>query len=350
MSVEVILLSLVSLSLTVIIMTGNAMVIAALVQFKTLRTPCRILIANLASADCLVGLGVIPYLFVVIQNLGFATFTTSGHRISCLISEATLQLSCGSSLCSTVLIALDRYFIVAYPYGHIYTVTARRTGTLIAFTWLYATTWALLVVITNWNTEISFCTYNIVFPLWIRICNLVQAIVIFITTVFLYWKLFYLYNLKAKASFSSEGLHCSDAEKIPNKNDKTEKPSSSAQSSLLRPNIVTDVKSYQKDPPSGISVSDTSDVKASPGSTREERENKRSKQLAVAVAVIAGLFFLSWTPFFIITTLGGTTIEYEVATIVAFLISTIYSACNPVVYAWKTTEFRECFKKMISFK
>jgi hypothetical protein len=112
---------------------GNLLVIVAVVPSPTLRSPTHSLIVNLAVADLLLGITVLPI---------SATRELSGVWLLgpsvCSIWTALDVLCCTASILSLCGISVDRYIGVSRPLAYSRIVTKRRARGLIAGIWALA--------------------------------------------------------------------------------------------------------------------------------------------------------------------------------------------------------------------
>jgi len=112
---------------------GNLLVIVAVVPSPTLRSPTHSLIVNLAVADLLLGVTVLPL---------SATRELSGVWLLgpslCSIWTALDVLCCTASILSLCGISVDRYIGVSRPLAYSRILTKRRARGLIAGIWALA--------------------------------------------------------------------------------------------------------------------------------------------------------------------------------------------------------------------
>ena len=124
---------------------GNSLVIAAIFRTPTLRSPFTALLCSLAVSDLLVGLVAQP-VFVAVELKGFLyflenffTFMTYG--------------SCGVSLCTMIMISLDRFAALHYHMRYVTMVTTTRVLYLLVTLWVII---FLSLGIFFWNIVLYF--------------------------------------------------------------------------------------------------------------------------------------------------------------------------------------------------
>ncbi|XP_061118058.1 alpha-1A adrenergic receptor-like [Conger conger] len=114
---------------------GNALVILSVACHRHLRTPTHYLIANLAAADLLLSLAVLPF-SAAFELLGRWVF---GRRL-CVAWAALDVLCCTASIMSLCAISVDRCIGVSYPLRYPAIVTQRRGLLALASVWALAGT------------------------------------------------------------------------------------------------------------------------------------------------------------------------------------------------------------------
>ena len=115
---------------------GNMLVIVAVLTNATLRSPTHSLIVNLAVADLLLGVTVLP-LSAVRELSGVWLMGSS----LCSIWTALDVLCCTASILSLCVISVDRYIGVSRPLAYSRILTKRRAR------WLIVGIWTLALVI-----------------------------------------------------------------------------------------------------------------------------------------------------------------------------------------------------------
>jgi hypothetical protein len=112
---------------------GNLLVIVAVVSSPKLRSPTYYLIVNLAVADLLLGITVLP-LSATLELSGVWLLGSS----ACSVWTALDVLCCTASILSLCCISVDRYIGVSRPLAYSHIMTKRRARGLIAGIWALA--------------------------------------------------------------------------------------------------------------------------------------------------------------------------------------------------------------------
>ncbi|XP_072515046.1 trace amine-associated receptor 6-like [Salminus brasiliensis] len=108
----------------------NLLVIISISHFKQLHTPTNLLILSLAVADLLVGMFVMPVrIMQLIDSCWYLGET------ACSVSLIIIGYSMTASLCSLILIAVDRYIAVSDPLLYSTRITVSKTSLFISLGW-----------------------------------------------------------------------------------------------------------------------------------------------------------------------------------------------------------------------
>lgn len=110
---------------------GNILVLLAVFYNSHLRNTTNLFIVNLAVADLLLGLTVLPF-SATLEILGYWPF----ERQFCEIWAAVDVLLCTASINTLCVISVDRYIGVTRPLRHSSIMSERKASVVIAFVWL----------------------------------------------------------------------------------------------------------------------------------------------------------------------------------------------------------------------
>jgi len=114
---------------------GNGIVLLVFAKSKrVLRSPCHILLANLAVADFLVGLLVMP----VLTSLTVLNYKYYWGKLMCRFGEYLHFCLCACSTLSMVAICLERFVGVKYPMHHKRILTKKRVRIISVAIWILA--------------------------------------------------------------------------------------------------------------------------------------------------------------------------------------------------------------------
>ncbi|XP_061584428.1 adenosine receptor A1-like [Cololabis saira] len=269
---------------------GNALVIFALWNTKSIRKPTFCLIVSLAVADFLVGCVVIP--FAVIVDKRVETSFNTCLFLSCVV----ILLTCVSVLC-LLAIAVDRYLRVYIPLRYKRIVTRRYSYFVVAVCWFLAIPLSFAPMF-GWDTSKAknisasstiLCALEAVIPMSYLVyfnfflCNLIPLLVMLI----LYTYVFYTIrgNLRGK-------------------------PGNAAQN-------------------------------------QSETYLRKEKQLAISLSLVLALFALCWIPLHIMDCLVyfGRQDLYipRFVFYIGIALSHANSAVNPVIYAFRIPKIRTAY-------
>ena len=136
--------------LMVMSITGNALVLAAIIRTPSVCSISMAMLCSLAVSDLLVGL--------IVQPVFIANELTTGYSIERLYNVAAFVL-CGVSLFTMTAISVDRYIALRYPmrYQTDITLKARIIYTLIITIWLCNISFS---VVYFWNWAIYFAIWS----------------------------------------------------------------------------------------------------------------------------------------------------------------------------------------------
>uniref|UniRef100_A0A4W6F1I1 G-protein coupled receptors family 1 profile domain-containing protein n=1 Tax=Lates calcarifer TaxID=8187 RepID=A0A4W6F1I1_LATCA len=277
-------------SLSVLIMCGNLLVIISIIYFKQLHTPTNYLILSLAVADLLVGVVVLP--FSVILSVGSYGCL---EDYLCKVRGSFDLLLCTSSILNLCFISVDRYYAVCQPLRYRIKINVRVVVIMILVSWTISAVTGIGVTVVGLNQE-----------QYISGCALIQTTRFLETTtttgvVFV----FYL-------------------------------PAIIMSTIYLKILMVARRQAH--------SIQNTTKTEA----TVSKTERKATKTLAI----VMGVFFMCWTPFFLCITflpLSNYTIPVPVIETFKWL-GWSNSMLNPCVYAFFYSWFRSAFRMIITAK
>ena len=115
----------------VISLVGNLLMIYVTFKTARLRTTTNLLVANMAVADLMITFFAMPYIvmYLYLQNIWISGVIGD---ITCKIVQYALALSISASILTHVLIAIDRFFCIVFPFKRVtFFKNARTSYTLI---------------------------------------------------------------------------------------------------------------------------------------------------------------------------------------------------------------------------
>ncbi|XP_006816068.1 adenosine receptor A2b-like [Saccoglossus kowalevskii] len=161
-------------TLLVLIITGNALLIFAILSTPRLRTITNCFIVSLAVSDVMVGLVVIPI------NFAFPTALLKGYT-TCIYAACFTVIVCLSSISNIVAITVDRYLAITSPLKYHSIMTPRRTVATIVIIWIYAFVVGFLPVM-GWRQTSTTClrgeVYAASYAVFLLMMGLVLPLVI----------------------------------------------------------------------------------------------------------------------------------------------------------------------------
>lgn len=143
--------------LTVLAVTGNALVIWLVTTKRRLRTTANFFIVSLAIADFCIGLFSFPALFTCKR---WPTYCTTHHR---RVIQAHLGFFVHASAVNLCAMTADRYIAVALPLRYMAFMTPQRSIRMIATAWVFpAIAWIIYTVLVHYrNGSTSVVVVNI---------------------------------------------------------------------------------------------------------------------------------------------------------------------------------------------
>ncbi|CAL1539159.1 unnamed protein product [Lymnaea stagnalis] len=120
-------------AVVLLVLVGNTLVVAAVATSRKLRTVTNVFIVNLACADLLLGVLVLPFSAVnEIKDVWIF-----GH-VWCQVWLAVDVWLCTASILNLCCISLDRYLAITRPIRYPGLMSAKRAKTLVAGVWLFS--------------------------------------------------------------------------------------------------------------------------------------------------------------------------------------------------------------------
>ena len=317
-------------------------------------------IVNLSVADFTVGL-----VSMTVNLIWLYTDDWPFGEISCKLFLLVDYTVTNVSVCTIILISLDRYWLLTKKLDYPKYQTKTKSKVFIIFTWLFCfvffgiLTFAWIPITGfaeeieyDWNCELE-PTYNFEFQLF-------MIALFFIFPLFtIAWLNFIVYrNIRER----SKRFVQSKPAASPNK-DKQHMPaaSSSSGSALDDPNAngsCNDLGKRQSDFPLVLLTvqADGSTENATkpdkPPVDKKQKEFNRHRKAAITLAVLVGVFILCWLPFYI-TSILGTLCEECVPELAWEIVNNLLwcnSTINPFLYAAMNLHFRENFSKYLGLK
>ncbi|XP_046748966.1 alpha-1A adrenergic receptor-like [Diprion similis] len=325
--------------LCVILLTvgGNTLVIAAIASSPSLRAPTHSLIVNLACADLILGLTVLPLSASRELRGGWGL-----GPVTCSLWAALDVLCCTASILSLCGISVDRYIGVSRPLTYSRVVTTRRARLMIATIWLLALAisagpplgWAEDSVYVpetgecNVNKQLGYVIFSACGSFYL------PALVILV-----------LYGLVYKAAVKRSRFL--------------------AAGSVTRSHVTLRIHRGNKLSENCGSSESSTRLVSGPGppqrwATQGRRgalyrgpaaKFRRQKRAAKTLGIVVGGFLLCWFPFFIILPIDAAcescNLSESSVFAFAFWLGYFNSCINPLIYACSSRELRRAFQSIL---
>lgn len=287
---------------------GNFMVCLIVYLHRRLRTVTNYFIVSLAVSDLLVSLLSVP--FRIDQTVHNGSWCLSSEL--CVTWILTDLVCAGASIYNLVAISVDRYIAIVHPFRYHSVMTTKVGWIVIGIVWAYSITWAGLSNI-NWtdSDEAPFVTVN-------HFCHKQDKIFYTVTTVMDFFLplmvILIMYGLVFRVAMNQARAVASLQPQLSSKQDGRGRRSSI--------NIVKEVKA------------------------------------AKTLAIVIGAFVVCWFPFFVfllvslwnIELLKPPQVSQDVLTglrgTFVYVLPTINSTLNPIIYAMFNKEFRTAFVRL----
>ncbi|XP_060587872.1 tyramine receptor Ser-2-like [Ruditapes philippinarum] len=161
---------------------GNTLILICLRKYQWLRTPLNSLIKNLAAADLLIGVLLIPF------DIVGTFFGLNRLRYVCLVQLAILVSLLLVSLFSMFAISVERYLSVAFPWQHRATKRHNYVRIFVPICWTISIGFSIipLLGIHDFIDGKSRCHLTLVWPQEMRVTLSSIVVIVVITKITLY--------------------------------------------------------------------------------------------------------------------------------------------------------------------
>ncbi|KAK7482192.1 hypothetical protein BaRGS_00026541 [Batillaria attramentaria] len=282
-------LAVVKLLFVPVIIGGNFLVLASVCVFQRLRTSTNYFLLSLAISDLLVGLLTIPLYAAFYLQAG----SLMHNRVACLAWFGSVILGCGSSLFNLLLIVLDRFMAIHFPFRYGELRTPCRVVSALTGLWVYVVILSCLPLM-GWNhwDDASKCSFYSTLP-----------------KAYVAWSAYLTVGICILVS------------------------------SLLYGKIFLTVHQHRKK----IQALNVASSRENQWMQREVRSTRLS-------ATVFLLFVLFWAPYFLVGPLKYTSLSQEVVEIIkntTLVLAFGNSMVNPVVYGLARKDFRTAYKVLV---
>ncbi|XP_071769139.1 alpha-1D adrenergic receptor [Centroberyx gerrardi] len=304
---------------------GNILVILSVVCNKHLQTVTNFFIVNLAMADLLLSIIVLPF-SASLEVLGCWVF----GRVFCNIWAAVDVLCCTASILSLCIISIDRYIGVKYCLKYPSIMTERKAGVILVIVWVSSTVISVGPLL-GWKEppppDESICSITEE-PGYALFSSLFSFYLPLMVILIMYFRVYVVARrttksleagVKRERNKSMEvvlRIHCR---------------------SVLEDARPASAKSSKNHPfRSSLSV--------------RLMKFSREKKAAKTLAIVVGMFIVCWLPFFFFLPLGSffpTLKPSETVFKVVFWLGYFNSCINPMIYPCSSKEFQRAFTRLL---
>ncbi|XP_028306459.1 alpha-1D adrenergic receptor isoform X1 [Gouania willdenowi] len=304
---------------------GNILVILSVICNKQLQTVTNFFIVNLAMADLLLSIIVLPF-SASLEVLGCWVF----GRVFCNIWAAVDVLCCTASILSLCIISIDRYIGVKHCLKYPSIMTERRAVAILVLVWVSSTVISVGPLL-GWKepppVDESICRITEE-PGYALFSSLFSFYLPLMVILIMYFRVYVVARrttksleagVKRERNKSMEvvlRIHCrsvpEDAHSVSSKNSKNHPFRSSLSVRLMK----------------------------------FSREKKAAKTLAIVV----GMFILCWLPFFFFLPMGSffpALKPSETVFKIVFWLGYFNSCINPMIYPCSSKEFQRAFTRLL---
>ena len=271
---------------------GNLLTIIVVARFESLHNSTSYFICSLAVADLMTG--IMTSTAVALHVLGIYDPL---YIPICRVHITLSLVSTLNNICSILLIAVDRYIFIAHGLRYLVFVTPTRTFLVIGFTWLYSMTeTSLLIGLSKGPTTQTACKYSLFLSKMVYNNILIpQFVVLALVTVGFY--------------------------------------------------IAISCIAYKQ----GKKIA----ALKQPYDTYEATTNRQQKRIAKMMIMVLGTYFMCYIPQIVISILENIYTDSMVILVLEKISSLFFwtnTWINPMIYAWKSEDFRVAFRKLLGLK
>ena len=268
----------------IVIVSGNVLVLAAVIRFRNLRDITGIFVANLATADLVTGLS-LPF-----QMAFFFHPHMERDKGLCIMRYQVISFACNLSAYSLLCTVLDRYIAIAHPFRYVRIMTEKVACGMIAVIWTVDILLCLIPIIgaNHWETA-PMCLYEFVIDKYFRLFNFIHQIAIALIILLFYVRIFFIVRAQ---------LRRIQADSVFNTGDTTNRPS------------------------------------------------KQMNRVVGMVVLCFQISWMPFFIVQLMLVEDVTVTKVLIANFLVFL-GILNSTLNPFLYAWKNKQFRNAFKKLL---
>ncbi|KAM6972289.1 alpha-1A adrenergic receptor [Aplochiton taeniatus] len=303
---------------------GNILVILSVVCNRHLHTVTNFFIVNLAMADLLLSIMVLPF-SASLEVLGCWVF----GRVFCNIWAAVDVLCCTASILSLCIISIDRYIGVKYCLKYPTIMTEKKAGVILVIVWVSSMVISIGPLL-GWKEppplDDSICSITEE-PGYALFSSLFSFYLPLMVILIMYFRVYVVARRTTKSLEAGVKRERNKSMEV-----------------VLRIHY----RSVPEDarPSSSKSKSHPFRSSLSVRLMKFSREKKAAKTLAIVV----GMFILCWLPFFFVLPLGSFFPALKPSKKmfkVIFWLGYFNSCINPVIYPCSSKEFQRAFTRLV---
>uniref|UniRef100_A0AAY3ZZV7 G-protein coupled receptors family 1 profile domain-containing protein n=1 Tax=Denticeps clupeoides TaxID=299321 RepID=A0AAY3ZZV7_9TELE len=299
---------------------GNILVILSVLCNRHLQTVTNFFIVNLAIADLLLSIIVLPF-SASLEVLGCWVF----GRVFCNIWAAVDVLCCTASIMSLCIISIDRYIGVKYCLKYPTIMTEKKAGVILVVVWLSSMVISIGPLL-GWKepppSDESICRITEE-PGYALFSSLFSFYLPLMVILVMYFRVYVVARRTTRSLEAGVKLERNESVEV-----------------VLRIHC----RSAPED--AGASSRNPFRSSLSVRLMKFSREKKAAKTLAIVV----GMFILCWLPFFFVLPLGSffpTLKPSDMVFKVIFWLGYFNSCINPIIYPCSSKEFQRAFTRLL---
>ncbi|KAG7461787.1 hypothetical protein MATL_G00194810 [Megalops atlanticus] len=302
---------------------GNILVILSVLCNRHLQTVTNFFITNLAIADLLLSIIVLPF-SACLEVLGCWIF----GRVFCNIWAAVDVLCCTASILSLCVISIDRYIGVKYSLKYPTLMTEKKAGVILVVVWVSSMAISIGPLL-GWKEPL---------PSDESICSITQepGYALFSSLFSFYLPLMVIlvmyFRIYVVARRTTESLEAG-----------VKKEGSKSMEVVLRIHCRSVLEE------SAVSARSKTHPFRSSLSVRLMKFS-REKRAAKTLGIVVGVFILCWLPFFLVLPLGSLFPSLKPSDLVfkvIFWLGYFNSCVNPIIYPCSSKEFKRAFIRLL---
>ncbi|XP_014814205.1 PREDICTED: alpha-2B adrenergic receptor [Calidris pugnax] len=342
--------------------TGNALVIMAVLSSRSLRAPQNLFLVSLAAADILVATLIIPF-SLANELLGYWYF----EKTWCEIYLALDVLFCTSSIVHLCAISLDRYWSVTRAIEYNTKRTPRRIKCSIFIVWTIAAVISLPPLVYKGEKKAAAggrpqCKLNE--EAWYVLSSSIGSFFApCLIMILVYLRIYLIAKRRSRPTGTKPGVRPPNVTPPPTSRDPPGTCPPADRTSLLSPEEPPAPPSpgAGTSPPAGGRPRDTLATgtgrvvlaRGPPALNpwRRKTQLNREKRFTFVLAVVIGVFVLCWFPFFFLYSLGALCPRHckvpDGIFQFFFWIGYCNSSLNPVIYTVFNQDFRRAFRRLL---